>query len=76
MELLDCLSGEAVTSLIKQRVKHYVEHTCKGNFEIQYLQILHEVKNKDSRFLNVLENILIFSDFRLSRSIIYIYPFE
>ncbi len=41
--MLERISGEAVTSLVNQRIKHHVEHTCRGNFEAPFLESLEKV---------------------------------
>ena len=41
--LLERISGESVTSLVNQRIKHHVEHTCRGNFESPFLESLEQV---------------------------------
>ena len=43
LDLLAWLSGEPVTSLIHQRIKQHVEHSCQSNFEVPYLFTLEEV---------------------------------
>ncbi|KAK2189465.1 hypothetical protein NP493_106g06023 [Ridgeia piscesae] len=42
LDLLAWLSGEPVTSLIHQRIKQHVEHSCQSNFEVPYLFTLEE----------------------------------
>ncbi len=50
--LLERLSGEAVTSLVNQRIKHHVELTCRGNFESPYLEQLEEVSAEKIFFVS------------------------
>ncbi|XP_014681229.1 PREDICTED: anaphase-promoting complex subunit 2-like isoform X2 [Priapulus caudatus] len=38
--LLERFAGEAVTSVIHEKIQDYVQHTCKGNFESSYLSCL------------------------------------
>lgn len=41
--VLERLSGEAVSSIIHQKIQLHVDHTCKGNFEQAYIQTLEQV---------------------------------
>ena len=68
MGLLERLSGEAVTSLIHHRIKQHVDHKCKGNFEVQYIDSLEQVSGENNRILLVIYLIRAIneSDYRLS----------
>ncbi|XP_071154099.1 anaphase-promoting complex subunit 2-like isoform X1 [Mytilus edulis] len=38
--ILERVSGTAVTNIVHERIKTYVENSCKGNFETSYIDIL------------------------------------
>ena len=42
LDLLKYISGEAVLSILKQRIKTHVECTCQGNFEVEHYESLHK----------------------------------
>lgn len=41
--ILERVSGTAVTNIVHERIKTYVENSCKGNFETSYIEILETV---------------------------------